>query len=307
MIFLQLFLLGVGFIMLMKGADWFVDGSAGLACKLGIPQLVIGLTIVAMGTSAPETAVSLTAALEKNAGIAIGNVLGSNVLNILVILGITACITSVAIQNTTVWIEIPFMLVVTVVLIGIGYFDGTISFIEGILLWILFLAYLGYLFYMAKKNKGGEEVVETVPNMKLIGMLIFGIGIIVLGGTITVNSAKELARAVGMSERVIGLTIVALGTSLPELVTSVTAAKKGNADIAIGNIVGSNIFNILFILGTTALITPIAFEPVFLVDGIMAIVAGVLLWIAVVRTRLLKRFWGIVMLIVYAGYFIYLF
>ena len=304
MIILELFLLALGFSMLVKGADWFVDGTSGMARKLGIPQLVVGLTIVAMGTSAPEAAVSITAAVKNNAGIAIGNVIGSNILNILIILGVTAVITTVAIQKSTLYVEIPYMLVVTIVLILMGL-DGKVSRIEGILLWGMFLIYLAYLYYLAKKGKEEKEKVEE-SIWKLIVSAILGGAIVVWGSDITVDAATKIAQILGMSERFIGLTIVALGTSLPELVTSVTAARKGNADIAIGNIVGSNIFNILFVIGTAALIIPVPFTTGFLMDGVIAIMAGVLLWIAVFWKMELRRSWGIVMLAAYAAYFVYL-
>lgn len=305
MILLQLIFLIVGFTMLVKGADWFVEGAAGIAGKLGIPQLVIGLTIVAMGTSTPEAAVSITAALKGSAEITIGNIVGSNILNILIILGITSVITTVAIQKSTLHIEIPYMIFITVVLIFLGYSGSVITRAEGFLLWGLFLLYLLYLFFLTKNGKQ-EEKTEERSFSKLLFYTIAGLLVVVWGSDITVDSATEIAKMMGLSERFIGLTIVALGTSLPELVTSVTAAKKGNADIAIGNIVGSNVFNILFVIGTTALITPVVFEPNFIIDTIIAVMAGVLLWIAVLKTKELRRPWGIVMLIAYTAYFVYL-
>ena len=304
---LQVFLLILGFSMLVKGADWFVDGSAGMAVKFGIPQLVVGLTIVAMGTSAPEAAVSITGAMNGAADIAVGNILGSNILNILIILGLTGFITNVAIQKSTLMLEMPFMMVITVVFAVLGLNDGTVGFIEGIILWVLFLIYLGYLFVLAKKgNQDEEEKQEERPIWKLILLGVIGGAIVVWGADITVDAAIKIAQAVGLSERFIGLTIVALGTSLPELVTSVTAAKKGNSDIAIGNIVGSNIFNILFVIGTSALIVPVIYEATFLVDAIVALAAGVVLWIATIRRKMLTRPWAITMLIGYAVYLAYL-
>ncbi len=306
-ILLQVLLLAVGFGMLVKGADWFVDGAAGIAEKFGIPQLVVGLTIVAMGTSAPEAAVSITAALKGTAGIAVGNVVGSNILNILVILGLTGTITSVAVQKSTLFYEIPYMLLVTLVLLFVGMQGNSVNFVEGIIFWIMFILYLAYLFVMAKKGRqSAEESKENRPVWKLLLWGVLGGVVVVWGSNITVDSATALAEAIGLSEKFIGLTIVALGTSLPELVTSVTAAKKGNADIAIGNIVGSNIFNILFVLGTSALIIPITFESSFVIDSIIAVAAGVLLWIATVKSKKLTRPWGILMLVGYAAYFVYL-
>ena len=303
---LAIVLLVVGFVMLIKGADWFVDGAAGIAARFGIPQLVIGLTIVAMGTSAPEAAVSITAAMSGNAGITIGNVIGSNILNVLLILGVTAAITTVAVQRSTVKIEMPFMHIITIVLAVLGFTGGEIVLWEGVVLWALFLVYLGYLFKMAKEGSSEEEEGEMLPFWKQILMLVVGIVCIVFGSDLTVDNATIIAEALGMDDRLIGLTIVAFGTSLPELVTSITAAKKGKADIAIGNIVGSNIFNILFVVGTTALITPVAFKLNFLIDSAVALAAGLLLWFGVMKEQKLKRPVGLVMLIAYAVYFVYL-
>lgn len=302
---LQIGLLVIGFTMLVKGADYFVDGAAGIATKFGIPQLVVGLTIVAMGTSAPEAAVSITGALHGAADISIGNVVGSNILNVLIILGITGFITTVAVQKSTVMIEMPFMLAITILLIVLGMSGNVLTFVEGIILWICFIIYLVYLYFLAKKGVE-EEAEEDRPVWKLLLFIIAGGIVVVWGANISVDAATAIAQAIGISERFIGLTIVALGTSLPELVASVTAAQKGNADIAIGNIVGSNIFNILFVLGTSALITPIPYQTTFFVDGIVAVAAGVLLWIATFHKKELSRPWAIVMLLGYVAYFVYL-
>lgn len=304
---MQLLLLALGFVMLVKGADWFVDGAAGIAEKFGIPQLVVGLTIVAMGTSAPEAAVSINAALKGNAAITIGNVVGSNILNILIILGITAVIVAVKVARSTVRIEIPYMLLITLLLLGLGSTGGKITLGEGVILWAAFLIYLGYLFWMAKKDKVETAVKEEEkPIWKLLIFTVVGLGLVVWGSDVTVDAATAIAKAMGMSERFIGLTIVALGTSLPELFTSVSAAMKGKADIAIGNIVGSNIFNILFVVGTTALITPVVFEAAFVIDTTIAVLAGVLLWLCVCKDKKLNRTGGILMLLGYAAYFVYL-
>ena len=205
----------------------------------------------------------------------------------------------------TAVIEIPYMLVVTLVLIAMGFTGGCVSRVEGILLWVMFLIYLAYLFMLAKKGKEADQA-QVSKTWKLLAAAVAGGVIVVWGSDITVDAATEIAAAIGMSERFIGLTIVALGTSLPELVTSVTAARKGNADIDIGNIVGSNIFNILFVIGTSALITPVPYQSSFLVDGFVAVFAGALLWLAVFRHMELRRKWGIIMLICYLAYFIYL-
>ncbi len=310
---LQIFLLAAGFTMLIKGADFFVDGSSGIASRFGIPQLVVGLTIVAMGTSAPEAAVSISAALKGNAGITIGNVAGSNILNILVILGLTAFLTKkvVPVASSTIKYEMPFMIVIMLILLWMGYAGNEISRLEGAGLWVVFLLYLLYLFKMAKKggDKDSEDDAGEAAERSMAMLLLFtvaGLALIVIGSSVTVDAATALARIIGLSERFIGLTIVALGTSLPELFTSVSAARKGSADIAIGNIVGSNIFNILFVVGTSALITPVVFESKFIVDFMVAAAAGVLLWVFSFSGKSLNRAEGGVLLLGYLGYFIYL-
>lgn len=316
----QIFLLAVGFTMLIKGADFFVDGSSGIASRFGISQLVVGLTIVAMGTSAPEAAVSISAALKGNAGITIGNVVGSNILNILIILGLTAFLTKkiVPVASSTIKYEMPFMIVITLMLLWMGYVGNQVTRLEGAGLWVVFLLYLFYLLKMAKKgvDKNSEddegEILGRGRDKKersmamLFWFTIVGLALIVIGSSVTVDAATAIAGIIGLSERFIGLTIVALGTSLPELFTSVSAARKGNADIAIGNIVGSNIFNILFVVGTSALITPLVFESKFIVDSIVAVVVGVLLWIFSFNGRSLNRVEGGLLLLGYLGYFIYL-
>lgn len=308
MLFIELLLLALGFALLVFGADRFVEGTSGIADKFGIPQLVIGLTIVAMGTSAPEAAVSITAALKGNADITVGNVVGSNILNIFIILGIASVITTIAVAKTTIRYEIPIMLAATLILLVCGYTGGTINSMEGIFMWICFIGYLGYMFLMCKKGLMQAEEVEQSedPVWKLLLKGIIGLVLIILGSDVTVDAATSLAEMFGMSERFIGLTIVALGTSLPELFTSVVAARKGKADIAIGNIVGSNIFNILFVVGTSALIIPVVFASNFIIDCIVAIFAGIVLWACVFRTQKLNRKGGIIMLLCYLIYFIYL-
>lgn len=306
-ILLQVLLLVVGFVMLMKGADWFVEGASQIADRLGIPQLVIGLTIVAMGTSLPEAAVSISAAIQGSAEITIGNVVGSNIMNVLVILGLTAVVCVLPVQKSTVRYEIPFMILITAVLAGLGLADNQVSRPEGLILWAFMILYLFYLLRMAKNGTGGEEAGgKKRPIWLLILMVVVGAAMIVFGSDITVDAATAIAKIFGMSERFIGLTIVAFGTSLPELVTSVTAAVKGKTDIAVGNIVGSNIFNILFVVGTTALITPVAYSSAFLVDSIIAVAAALLLFLCVFRNKKLGRLGGILMLAAYAGYFVYL-
>lgn len=313
---LQLLLLVLGFALLVKGADWFVDGAAGIATKFGIPQLVIGLTIVAMGTSAPEAAVSITAAFAGNAEITIGNIVGSNVLNILIILGITALVYPVSVQKSTHIIDIPVVLFATAMLFGLGY-DGNISRLDGIIMLVVFAAYLFYLFWDAKrpnklesKEDAKENTVNSeaeVKNLSLPKALLFtvlGLILIVAGSNFVVKSATFVATALGLSQRFIGLTIVALGTSLPELFTSVTAALKKNSDIAVGNIVGSNIFNILFIVGLSGLIIPVPFDPAFRFDTVASGLAAIALLLFSLPKKRISRISGVVLLLLYVAYFI---
>lgn len=300
----------IGFALLLKGADFFVDGAAAMALKLGIPQIVIGLTIVAFGTSAPEAAVSISAGLKGNNGISIGNVVGSNIMNVLIILGVTALITTLSVKKSTVWVDMPFMIGGTILLLLWGVLGKELTRLTGIVLLALLVAYLVYLFIYARRHQDEEE--GDIKNVKawLIPIFILGgMAAIIFGSNIAVDGASAIASRMGVSDRIIGLTIVALGTSLPELMTSVTAARKGNADIAIGNIVGSNIFNIFFILGITSTIINLPFisDTVnFTIDAIMALVAAVLLWLFTFNIKELRRWNGIIFLIVYIGYFIYL-
>ncbi len=310
-VILSVLLVVLGFILLIKGADMFVDGASKVAQKLKVPLIVIGLTIVAFGTSAPEAAISITSACKNEAGIAVGNVIGSNIMNILVILGISALFAAVPVKKTTFKYEIPFTVIITVVLLLLGL-DGEITFFDAIILLIFFAAFFAYLIILSKKGDSSSDEVEpltekdTVP--KMILFIILGLIAIVLGSDFTVTGASEIAALLNVDSRIIGLTIVAFGTSLPELVTSVTAAKKGCTDIAIGNIIGSNIFNILFVVGISGLVSPspIAFRSDFIIDGIIAIVSVVLLFVLVAKNKKLGKGSGIIMLSCYAAYFVYL-
>lgn len=304
---IQLVLLAVGFVLLVKGADWFVDGAASIAAKLGIPQLVIGLTIVAMGTSAPEAAVSLTAAFHGNADITIGNVVGSNIMNVLVILGLAAMICPMVVAKLTVFVDIPVTLVMSLVLFGLGV-DGSISRLDAAILLVVFIGYLSYLFLMTKKGlisgEGEEEVakIQSVPKALLFTAL--GLALIIVGSSLAVDAASAIAKMLGLSERFIGLTIVALGTSLPELFTSVAAAIKKNPDMAIGNIVGSNIFNILFIVGLSGMVIPVPFASAFRFDTLVATATMLLLFLLSLPKRRLGRVAGFILLAGYIAYFL---
>ena len=300
----------IGIYIVLKGADLLTEGAVSLAQRMDMPKMLIGLTVVAVGTSMPEFFVSVTSALQGTTDLAVANVVGSNILNILIILGITSAIVSVAVAKSTIRYEIPYMMLITLLFLWMGYTGHEISFVEGIGLWAAFIFYLGYLFIMAKKHPENNEddgnALEHMPVWKMLIAVVVGLGLIIWGSDIAVDAATDIAKFIGLSDRFIGLTIVALGTSLPELFTSVSAAIKGKADIAIGNIVGSNIFNILFVVGTTALITPVVFETNFLIDTLIAFGAGLLLLLCVMRRKKLVRWHGIVMLAAYGIYFAYL-
>ena len=308
-IILQIVILVLGFVFLVKGADWFVDGAASIATKFGIPQLIIGLTIVAMGTSAPEAAVSITAAAGGNADITIGNVVGSNILNIFVILGLTALVNPVVVQKSSLIVDIPVVIGITAMIFVMGL-DGSISRFDAVIMLIVLASYLVYLIWDAKRSKAlgleTNEDSEEIKNLSLPKSLIFtviGLALIVAGSNCVVEGATFIAEKAGLSERFIGLTIVALGTSLPELFTSVTAAMKKNSDIAVGNILGSNIFNILFVVGLSGLIIPVPFQNAFRFDTIVSEIAAILLLLFSIPKKRLSRVAGIIFLICYAVYF----
>lgn len=305
--FLQFLLLIIGFVLLMKGADWFVDGASKVADKFGIPHLVIGLTIVAFGTSAPEAAVSISAALKGSVELAISNVVGSNIMNVLLILGLSSVIYPLAVKKTTIRFDIPYVFLASVLLLVFGMMDGVIGRVDGLIFWALLIIYIIYMIRLTKKSQASDEDFEPADEndkvWKLLLLIIVGGVMIVAGSNVTVDAASNIAAEFGMDERLIGLTIVAFGTSLPELVTSCIAAKKKETDIAVGNIVGSNLFNILFVLGSSAVITPIAYRPEFIFDSIVAVLVMVVLWLLVFRKQKLSRTGGILMLAMYGVYF----
>ena len=309
---MQFALLVLGFVCLVKGSDWFVDGAAGIATKFGIPQLIIGLTIVAMGTSAPEAAVSITAAMNGSADITIGNIVGSNILNVLIILGLSAVVFPLTVDKDTIKFDIPVTIFATLLLIFLGK-DGNITRIDGIILLAIFVTYLLILIRKAKKSQTqnteviSEENADEKPKsmIMLLVMILGGLAMVILGSRFVVISASFIARIFGLSERFIGLTIVALGTSLPELFTSVVAASKKNCDIAIGNIIGSNLFNILFVVGLSSLIIPVPFASAFRIDSLIALVSVVALLLFCLPKKRLSRFAGAIFLISYVAYFVF--
>ncbi len=336
-------LLIVGLVLLVKGADWFVDGSAGIAHKAKIPPLIIGLTIVAFGTSAPELAVSVTGAVQGSTDIAVGNVVGSNIANILLILGVASLIRKLPVKKNSLCLDLPVLLLAGALLVGLGVWGYNIEWWDGLVLLAVLIAYMTFLLVRAKKELKAEKLkVEQKPlespdeetkeekkekpkkkkgkvglwfekmQEKLwfcIILAIVGLGMVVGGGILFVDGAKYVAVKLGASERVIGLTVVAIGTSLPELVTSVVAAVKGETDIAVGNIIGSNIFNILLIAGVSSLFHPLGFTiQGNLVDALVALGASVLLYLfALFDKHRLGIPAGVVFLCFYIAYYVYLF
>lgn len=275
-----------GFILLVKGAGWLVDGASSLARRFGVSLLVIGLTVVALGTSAPELIVNIYAAAQGNAEIAVGNVIGSNIVNILIVLGVAATFGALVVQRQTVWKEIPLATLATValiVMINDRFFDGAVadalSRSEGIILLGFFAIFLGYTLVVAKNQGADAFEVRTFERGKSLAMILGGLAALILGGRWVVGGAVAIASALGISESVIGLTVVAAGTSLPEFATSVVAARKGNFDVAVGNVVGSNIFNIFFVLGLSATIRPLPIATASTGDTLVALAATLVLFV----------------------------
>ena len=311
------FLFAVGFLLLIKGADWLIEGAADIARKFRIPEIVIGLTVVAFGTSAPELAVNIIASVNGNNGLAIGNIVGSNIANVLLILGVAGTITSLSVKTNTVWREIPFSLFAALIL---GYIvndqllsdssTNIISRADGLLLIGLFVLFLFYTFHLGKNNLTEElpEADDARPMWKSVGMLLVGLIGLVIGGQWIVDGAVSLARLFGYSESFVGFTIVAIGTSLPELATAVVAVRKGNTDLAIGNVIGSNIFNIFWVLGLSATISPMTFDasdnPSILLNIAASAVLFVLLFIG--KRQVLEKWQSGLLLLVYAAYITFL-
>ena len=301
----------VGFVLLVKGADFFVEGSGSVAKKFNVPVFIIGMTIVAMGTSAPECAVSISASLRGINGMAISNVIGSNIFNLLVVCGVCALFQPLVIKKETLKKEFPFSVLVAVILGVMGLIGMTVGHVDGIILVVIFALFLYWMVRSAKKSmQAGEDVeAEEIKDLPVWKCLVFiggGLVAIVIGGQLVVNSAETIARGFGLSETLIGLTICSIGTSLPELVTSVVAAKKNQAGMALGNVIGSNIFNILLVGGLASAISPIAVNMNNLIDIVILIAVSLYIMILVWKKQLLTRAGGVSMLAIYAAYMVYI-
>ena len=320
MIIIPVLYLIVGFVLLVKGADFFVEGASSIAKRMHIPTIVIGLTIVAFGTSAPELAVSLSAAIKGSNDIAIGNVVGSNIFNLLVVIGVSAMISPLTVKRSMIKKDYPLS-IFAAVLLGVLCLDSvlfhaketTLGRMDGVSLLVCFVFFM-YITVReglrgrkdAKKEHEDEVENMSFPIGKSIVLLVVGLAGIVFGGDLSVEGAKEIARAFGLSEALIGLTIVAIGTSLPELVTSIVAAKKGESDIALGNVVGSNLFKIFFILGCSATILPMHVSGTYIYDIGLLIIVSVLAFIPIAKSKKVGRVMGGVMTLAYVAYTVYL-
>lgn len=300
-----------GFVLLIKGADYFVEGSSSVAKRLRVPSIIIGLTIVAMGTSLPECAVSVTASLSGQNALAVSNVIGSNIFNLMVVSGFCAVFCSLPIEKETLKKEFPFSIGCGVLLLVFGYIGMTVGRMDGVILLVLFALYIGSMVRSALKARAAgqaveEEEYEIIPVWKSILFIVGGMIAIKFGGDFVVDGAVVIAKGFGLSENLIGLTIVACGTSLPELVTSVVAAKKNEVDMALGNVIGSNVFNILFVLGIAGSISPIAFIMENVIDIVILTLMSVFVWILGWTKQKIDRKEGIIMVVMYAVYLVYI-
>ena len=279
-IIVQIVLLIVGFVFLIKGSDFFVDGASSIASILKIPTIIVGLTIVAFGTSAPEAAVSITSSLTGNNAMAVSNVIGSNLFNMLMVIGVCALLGNLLMEKSVLNKDLPFLVGITLLFAAFIFIGGDISNIEGVILLVILIGYIIYLVMNARKSSNANEVEKPKMSLpKSIAFIIIGLIGIVLGGDFVVDSASAIAMAFGMSETLVGLTIVAIGTSLPELVTSITALKKGENQLIIGNVIGSNIFNILFVLGASSAISAIPIDSSMIIDVLFMVGVTVLCFI----------------------------
>ena len=303
---LNLFLLVLGFVLLIKGADFFVDGSSSIAKIMKIPTVIIGLTIVSIGTSLPEAAVSITASLHNNPDLSIANVVGSNIFNLLGVVGASAVICPFIVDKMIMKRDFPICIAITGIL-AVMLVDCKLTFLESLILFVLFVAYIVLLVMSALKNReeASEDYKVLSPGKSLL-FIVLGVAGIIAGGQLTVDSAVFFAEALNMSELLIGLTIVAVGTSLPELVTSIVAARKGESEIALGNVIGSNIFNILFILGMSGMLQELKCDPGALIDTVLLIVLSLLMYFVCVSGKKVSRLEGYTSIVIYIVYVIYI-
>ena len=301
-------LLVVGFVLLIKGADFFVEGSSSVAKMLKVPSIIIGLTIVAMGTSLPECAVSITASVTNNNALAVSNAIGSNIFNLMVVCGFCALFNPLYVEKSTLKKEFPFSVVCAVLLLVCGYLGMQLGRADGIILLIVFGAFLVWMVRSALKARAaaGDDEYEVLPVWKCIVFIVGGIVAIKFGGDFVVNGASTVATKLGLSQNLIGLTIVSIGTSLPELVTSIVAAKKNEVDMALGNAVGSNIFNILMVLGIASAISPITLIRENIIDLCVLIVFTVCVWIFAATKKRIGKVEGFCMIALYVAYAIYI-
>ena len=311
-------ILVIGFVLLIKGADFFVEGSSSVAKKFNVPSLIIGMTIVAMGTSLPELAVSVTASMIGNNTLAVSNVAGSNIFNLMVVCGACALFTPLTIEKNTLLKEFPFSIICAGLLVVLGFLGMSLGRVDGIIFLVIFIVYLLWMIRSAKqaRNAGDrleeeeeefiEEEIKILPMWKCLLFIVGGMIAIKFGGDFVVDGASAIAAGFGLSQTLIGLTIVALGTSLPELVTSIVAARKDEVDMALGNVIGSNIFNILLILGVAAAISPITFLTENIIDIVILIVMSLVVWIFAWTSKKINRKEGIMMLLMYAAYMVYI-
>lgn len=301
----------VGFVLLIKGADFFVDGSSSVAKRFRVPSLIIGMTIVAMGTSLPECSVSINASIAGSNGLAISNAVGSNIFNLMVVCGVCALFCPLGVDESTLKKEFPFSVIVAGLLLLLGGVGMTLGHVDGVVFIVIFAGFLYWMVQSARKSRAEgkkveEEEYEILPVWKCIFYIVCGIAAICIGGELVVDSASNIAAQFGMTDTLIGLTIVAFGTSLPELVTSVVAAKKNEVDMALGNVIGSNIFNILLVLGVAAAISPMTFKMENIIDIVVLIVMSAIVWIFAWSKKKINRPEGIMMLVMYAVYMVYI-
>lgn len=313
-------LLILGFAFLVKGADAFVEGCSSIAKRFQVPSLIIGMTIVAMGTSLPETAVSITASVTGNNALAVSNAVGSNIFNLMIVVGVCAILTPVAVRKETLKIDFPFSIVCAVLLLVFGTIGMTLGHVDGVLFIVLFVIFILYMIKSAQnsrkdnKDMGVEEAeyaleaeeIQIMPVPKSIIFIVLGCAAIAFGSDWVVDGATTIAEAMGVSQTLIGLTVVAFGTSLPELATSIMAAKKNEVDMALGNAIGSNIFNILMVLGIAAAISPMAFITENIIDIVILIAFSAIVWIMAWTKHELSKKEGWVMAILYAVYVVYI-